>query len=671
MAIEAADAYAGDYDAAEETGPDLFTLLQSPNVAEVLDDDMLGNLGAKVVREFEIDDNSRKDWLTKIEGAIDLAMQVAEEKSYPWPRAANVKYPLMTTAAIQFAARAYPAIVAGNNIVKSKLVGEHTDEKREKADRVATHMSWQMSEEMEEWDEDTDKLLHILPIVGCVLRKTWFDPDKGRNCSRLVHPKKGVVNYNAVSLADAPRITEVLEFYPYQITEKRRLGTWRDIDLPLTVGEDEDAPHEFLEQHRMLDLDEDGYEEPWIVTVHKESAKVVRIVPRFDEMRIIQNARGEIAKIDPIHYYTKYSFLPSPDGSFYDVGFGMLLSPINETINASINQMLDAGHLQNVGGGFINNSLKLKGGALRFKPGEWKQVDMTGGVTNPVIPIPHPGPSVVLFSLLELLLQAGKDISAVQDVLTGEQGANEPATTTLARIEQGLKVFTAIYKRIFRALKGELGKLFDLNAQYLNPDTYYTVLDEQQQIGPEDYDRSSFDVVPVADPSSVSDMQKLARAQFLMEFIQDPAVNGMEIRRRIFEAAGVDDLDELFDVQPPQPPPEMVKIMADVEHDGQRLALEAAKMEADIAEIESRIILNLAKAEGEESGPQIDLYKSQMKEITDRVKAYAQLEQGRLRAMAGTSGDGGGAPVSQGLRGAGPGGMGAGQPVDGGIPPVG
>lgn len=681
----------------------LLALLASDDPVRGLDDDALGLLGQRVVRETEIDDLSRSDWLDKMDLAINLAMQIADEKAYPWPKAANVKYPLMTVAAIQFNARAYPAIVPGSNIVKAKVVGSdkgvkeigpdgrpavQMDEqgqpqpvwkvqpgaKRKKGDRVATHMSWQLGEEMSEWDEDTDKLLIILPIVGMLLRKTWFDPTLGRNRSSIVHPKKAIVNYNAVSLELTPRITEEIEFYPYQIVEKRRLGIWRDVDLPLVIDEDEDAPHIFLEQHRRLDLDGDGYEEPWIVTVHKDSSMVVRIEPRFDENRIFTNAKNEIAKIEPVHHYTKYSFLPSIDGSFYDIGFGILLGPINETVNASINMMLNAGHLQTVGGGFINSGLKLRGGNLRFRPGEWKQVQMGAGVTNPIIPLVHPGPSAVLFELLGLLLEAGKDISAVQDVLTGEQGANETATTTLARIEQGLKVFTAIYKRVYRSMKSELGKLYDLNAKYLNPQTYFNVLDEEHQVGPEDYDRRNSDVVPVADPNSVSDMQKLARGEFLLGFRGDPLINQQEIRRRVFEAASVPDIDKLFEVPEPKPPPELIEIMAKVENDGQRLELEqhrlnldTQKLEADLLEIYSKVIKNIADAEAAEAGPQLEQYKSDAMQLINLVKTHGALEQARLRGVANPSGNGDGAPVSQAPRGPAPAGLGNGPELDAGI----
>lgn len=674
-------AYASDYQQQKLPAvvQKLHKLIGAGNIAGDLDDSKLQGLGEKVVREFKIDDNSRADWKERAKDAISLAMQVAEAKNYPWPKASNVKYPLVTVAAIQFAARAYPAVVPPSNPVKVKLQGRITPEKQERADRIADHMSWQVLEEMPEWDEDTDKLLHILPIVGCVFRKTYFSRELGRNCSELVMPDKLCVNYWAKSLDRVPRITEEIELYPNEVEERKRSGTFLDVDLPMPTGEDDDAPMEFLEQHRRIDLDDDGYAEPYIVTVHKETAKVVRIVARFENSGITISEKGKLIRIEPVQYYTKYSFLPAPDGSFYDVGFGTLLMPINETVNASINQMLDAGHLQNVGGGLIANTLRVRGGTLRFKPGEYKMASVPAGMSmrDAVFDFRHPGPSAVLFNLLGLLLEAGKEIASIKDVLTGESaGANEPVGTTLAKIEQGLKVFTAIYKRVFRSMKDEYGKMARLNAIYLNPQTYFVLLDQQGEprqgvAGPEDYDMSDLDVVPVADPGSVSDMQRIHRAQFIMQFLGDPAMNGMEIRRRVLEAANVDDVDGLFSKESPPPPPEVMKAMHEMQMDLAELDMKAQRQVAEIAEIESKIIKNLADAEGVEAGQQLDLYRTQMRELTERIKSIAQTEQGRVRGMADQSGNANGPAAPEAPGGPAAPAMGAGTGLDGAGPGAG
>ena len=643
----------------DDDAPTVYDFLEMENIAAELPAGELSRIGDLVEREYTIDKTSRADWETRCEKAMKIAMQVAEIKQYPWPKAANVKFPLLTTAAIQFAARAYPAIVQGRNVVKGQVLGnddgkpqinpidgeplinEETGEplwqvepgaKRAKADRIARHMSWQLTDDMEEWDEETDKLLHVLPILGCVFRKTWFDPSLGNNRSDMIMPGDLVVNYHAKHLKTTPRATHVFPLYPYEITERMRLGIYLDIDLgrPRDADStDDDAPHDFLEQHRALDLDKDGYPEPYIVTVHKDTKQVVRIVARFDEDGIIENRDGKIAKIEPVHYFTKYTFLPSPDGGFYDMGFGTLLEPMNEAINGALNQLLDAGHLANLQGGFIGRGLRIRGGNNRHRPGEWKPVDVQGGtVRDNIVPLPVKEPSLVLFNLLGLLIDAAKDITATKDILTGDQGKVEPATTTLARLEQGLKVFTAIWKRIFRAEKQEFKKLARLNRLYLEPETYFAFHDEAEKIGPEDYEDEELDVVPVADPGVVTDMQRLAKAEFLLPFKDDPFFNPREIRMRLLDAVSVDEPDKLLITGSPPQDPAVLEKADRIDMDKRKIEIEERKVEREeeegfwrIVKLKADAILSLARAEAEEIGPDLEIYKAELSALSSDVKA--------------------------------------------------
>lgn len=360
----------------EEPLNDLATLMmgldaasQSQNLAADLPDDRLTEIGQIVVDEFEIDKRSREKWEQAAKKTMDLALQVAEAKNYPWPNASNVKYPLITVAALQFNARAYPAIINDGSIVKAGVVGNdegvpaidpntgqpvvdpQTGEqafevppgfKRQKADRIAAHMSWQLLDKMEEWEEDTDTLLMQIPITGCAFRKVWQDPKAGRCRSEMVSALNLVVNNKAKSLRDAQRITQCCEVYPGDFEENVRAGIWRRIELGnVQDGDgDEDAPHDFLEQHRRIDLDGDGYAEPYIVTVHKESREVVRIVANYRVQDVKLNiASQEIVKIPARDYYVKYAFLPDPEGGFYDIGFGRLLEGLSGAIDTTINQI--------------------------------------------------------------------------------------------------------------------------------------------------------------------------------------------------------------------------------------------------------------------------------------------------------------------------------------------
>lgn len=671
--------------------------MASRNIAEDMSDDDLQKIGMRVVREFDVDWNSLSDWRQNNTEAMKMAKQVMEVKNYPWPKSANIKYPLLTTAAIQFAARAYPAIVAGKDVVKGKINGKDDgvpvqDEtgqqvmgqdgqpqwqvqpgaKRERADRVARHMSYQLTEEMEEWEEDTDRLLHVVPICGCAFRKTWFDPAMGRNRSELVLPDKLVVNVNTKSLSTVPRATQIIELYPHQIESRIRDKRFIDFDPMKAAGtdpNDDDAAHDFLEQHRYEDLDDDGMAEPYVVTVHKETSRVVRIMARYDEDSVFLNDADQVTRFEPTEYYTKYPFIPSPDGGFYDIGFGELLRPLSVAINTAINQMLDAGHLQNTGGGFIGSGLRIKGGATRFVPGEYKRVTATGGsIKDNIVPMVWPGASTTLFQLLGLLIESAKDISSVKDAMTGDAGpANEGAAKRLARIEQGMKVFSAIYKRMFRSLKKEYKKLFRLNALYLEPEQYFTFHDEPEAIKQDDYRTGDMDVEPAADPNMVTDMQRMAHAEFLMTFLADPHFEPIDIRQRILDAVGVPDSEVLLRKEMP-PDPKVAQAADEIEIKkreielrGQELQVKSEEMTARVAEIQSKIILNLAKAESEDEKTEIQGLKA----LTDMILARAahtletgkamdareanerksDIDAGRVRGVAGQPGNGAGSQV--------------------------
>jgi chaperonin GroES len=614
----------------EDPTAKLKSYIDNPNIARDLDDETLSKIGERVFREYQIDEDSRADWKQKTQEAMDLALQVAKEKAFPWPKAANIIYPLVTTAAMQFAARAYPAIVNGRNVVRGVVIGSDDGtpaidpltgqpriqadpqgnpmpvwaiapgEKQMRADSLGEHMSWQLLDEMPEWEPETDQLLHLLPIVGCVFRKSYFDPAKARNCSTMVSPMKFVVNYHAKSMETMPRGTEELQFYPNEIEEMQRSGLWLAPKMPYGIAEnangDNDAPHDFLEQHRCWDLDDDGYAEPYIVTIHKATRHVCRVVARFDEEGIKLNRKGEIAKIEPINYYTKYDFIPNPDGGIYSLGFGQLLRPINEGINTTLNQLIDAGTLQNTGGGFIGKGLSMNAGAIRFQLGEYKTVNVTGGtLRDNIVPMDFKGPSPILFELLGFLVGAGKEIAAIKDVLSGEQqNANVPATTTLALIEQGLKVFTAIYKRVHRSLKAEYAKLYRLNRVYGDEQSQYKVGDTWKTVLKQDYIQGS-GVEPVSDPTMVSDMQKMGRAQFLLTFANDPYCDGKEIRMRAFKAADIEQPEKI--VRDPSPNPEVAAKGMELEIKGREAAAKEHLVSAQALGALASAINQLAQAD--------------------------------------------------------------------------
>ena len=642
----------------------LRSFIGQANIVPMLEDEVVRKIGMEVTRGYDNDHSSRGDWERSMQKAMDLAMQVAQEKNWPWPKAANVKYPLITTGAIQFSARAYPAIIQGEQVVKGMVMGPDPDgTKQERADRIGHHMSFQLLEQIEDWDEDTDKLLLQLAIVGCCFRKTYFDTTLGRPRSEMVTAKYVVFDH-ATPWKDLRRITQCLTLYKNDVVERVRGDVYVDVKLATPAGttEDDDPAYEFLEQHCWYDLDGDGYKEPYVVTVVKETSEVARIVARFDEEGIYLNAKGEVSKIEPVNYWTKYSFLPNPDGGSYDVGLGLLLNPINEMINTLLNQMMDAGTLANTGGGFIGSGLKMKSGGAKFAPGEFKPVDSQGGkIADSIYHMQFPGPSPVLFQLVGMLIEAGKDISSVKDILTGEQQVNQTATTTLALIEQGLKAFTAIYKRVHRSLKQEFAKLFRLNRLYLQPEDYYRFEDKSEPIYLDDYQGDGTDVAPVSDPNLVSDAQELARAEALMQFKGDPFINQVELHRCFLKALKVPDIDALLVTEPP-PPPQDPKVMevqgklaamqVEVNAKAEKMMAEIENLQAKNAQLEADATLKLAQAAAVGGEQQFAFFMAKVQHMLDthleQTKAALQPQQPQGEGDGSTGNERGGLPAVEG-----------------------
>lgn len=623
------------------------------NVIEAFDKREIDELGGQATEEYRIDRESRAEWENTAREAMKAMLQDKRPKNYPFPNASNVRVPLLTTAALQFAARAYPAIVQSPKMVRTEIIGKDTNqEKQARGERVETHMSYQLLKEMKGWESDTDTLLHQIPAIGCAFRKLYYCHEEKRPDARLIPALDFVVNQATTSLDTVPRASHRFDLYPHEIQSRIRSGTFTEFDFKAISTDSRDegfrprndgnsdplAAHSFIEQHRYQDLDGDGYAEPWIVTVHEGSEQVVRVAPNFDIKRGTLNRRGEIVYLPRYNYFVKYGFVPDPAGGFYDVGFGLLLRTLSEAIDTSLNQMIDAGHLQVAGGGFIGSGLSLKKTELRFSPGVFHVVNASGdNIRNAVVQMQHQGPSETLMNLLVMLIDFGKQITAVQDILTGESQRAQPATTTLAQIEQGLKVFSAIYKRIFRSLGEEYKLLYDLNARYPNQEKYLKILDWQPaglppqiqsempampgQMQPpisatppsaegqmpgmapmppemmaqpqapvpimvQDYAYDDCDIVPVADAHMVTDMQQLAKAQILMELAGHPTIgptlNHAEIGKRVLQASKIESIAEIM---PPKQGPTPVE------------QLNMAGMEAEVEDKKASAMLKQAQAQ--------------------------------------------------------------------------
>lgn len=633
----------------------LVKYVNETNIAESLDEDLLVKIGSDCHKGYSSDLDSRKAWEDLLDKWTRLALQVAEKKTYPWREASNVKFPLLATASMQFAARAYPSLVPSNGqVVKCKMLGyDPTGEKFARAERISRYMSYQVMEQMEEWESEMDKLLITLPIAGTVFKKTYFDTSEQRNKSCVVMPKSLVVNYWAKTLEDAERATEIMPMSKRKLKEQQMLGLFLDVELGAPQGDtsrkedttyetvepdlDDTTPYTILEQHTFLDLDDDGYPEPYIVTFEEESKKVLRIVARYNDEGLKVDERGNLVLIKAIQYYTKFGFVPNPDGGFYDIGFGRLLGPLNESVDTIINQLIDSGTLSNLQSGFLGKGLRIKVGDVRFTPGEWKTVNATGDdLKKQIFPMPVREPSAVLMQLLQYLITSGKELASVAEIFVGKMpGQNTPATTTMASIEQGMKLFTAVYKRIYRSMTSEFRKIYLLNREYANPEEYLDFLD--MPITQDDFQGSENDISPAADPNASSQQEKQSKVQSIGQLLQLQTINPMEFTKRYLEAFEIPNLEKLI-MQPPQgPSPEEQAAQQEAELAQQmaqhKMRMEEAKMQLKQANDQQKAAIEQQMSENKLLHESImgDLKVRQSMEA-NAVKLGAAREQAAMKA---------------------------------------
>lgn len=627
---------------------DLNTIVNTKNVADLLNDEELSEIANKVLQGYEIDLESTKDWRDTTDRALDVAKQVMETKNFPFPNASNVKFPLITKAAIDFASRTYPELIQNGRLVKFVPRGaDLQNKKRMRADNVEEFMAYQLLDSNDEWEEGTDHLLHMLPVLGTVFRKTYYDPIKRRPVSVVCAKDELVVNYFIKNLESARRITHSLHMYKNDIIERQRAGIFKLVDLDkiftrhIEEGEqdeldesDDDLPVCILEQHCYFDLDNDGYQEPYIIVLHKETKQILRIKARFTVFDIKFNDKREVICIEPEQYFTDYHFLKSPDGGFYGLGLGALLLPINESINTLINQLIDAGKLSNTPGGFLGRGLKLKNGEMSFPMGVFKVVDTVPGSTirDNIVPLPTKEPSPTLLHLLELLIGVGKDLSNRSDILEGKQPAQNVASTTiLALIEQGMKVFNAIQKRLYRAFRSEFKKHYRLNRIFLSDKEYQNVLDRVAHVS-EDFALDDSDIVPLADPSMSSDAQRLARAQALLQL---PGVNEQQKVQQYLRALQFkeEEIQQLLQVQQqPDAAQQELQIKAQAEqlraqNEMKRLQVLVKQLEVQSRDVDTRakesdarIAKMMQDAENNRRKVDLAIQKSQQENALDVAK---------------------------------------------------
>lgn len=656
--------------------PTIDKLVNAPNICDLLEPEQVRTIGLDAQSGYTIDKSSRKEWEDRMAMANKLALQVMDKKTSPWQGASNVKFPLVTVAAMQYAARAYPALIPGDDLVKVKVYQHPNDDyKREDlADKIGTHMSWQNLEQMPEWEENHDKLLLVQAISGCPLIKRTFDPVLGRQKDKLVLPDNFVINYYCTDISGAPRYTETFYLFPNDIYQRELDGRFtKDVPVeptePLEAsdqlteakdqrqgvrrpseyeGDDAGKPYFTGEQYCWLDLDEDGYAEPYIVTFNVDSGRVHRIAARYLPSGVKDKKgntlgspnfnKNEIYAITPVEIYTKYPFIPSPDGGFYDLGFGALLGPINESVNTSLNQMFDAATMATLGGGFLGRGFKGKGGPFTFQPNEWKPVDAPGDdLRKNIMPLPVRDPPAILFQLLGFLVNYAERIASSNDVQMGENvGQNTPAATAQMMNENGQRVYSAIYKRTWRALRNEFRIQCTLNSLYLDTEVDYEQTKALATV--EDYRAMGVFVKPAADPFVVSETQKIQQAQLVVaNSMQMPGHNKYQALLRLYKAMRIPDIAQILpqpmtqgpdgkpvpapDFPPPGPDPKMLEVqikekaqqLKEMEFQAKQqqmqieLQMAVGESQAKINELYAKAALELSQAKSTEADPAIKL----------------------------------------------------------------
>lgn len=581
------------------------------NLALSIDDEELDKIGHLCKEEYDADLLSRTDFDTRRAGWLKLFAGIREKKTFPWPNASNTHIPLLAYACLQFQARAMEALVPSKNIAKCFTTdGNYEDS----AKRAENYLNYQLTNEMEEWEEDMDAALMALPMMGSIYKKTVYDSTLKRNISTMVGVEDFVTNYGFKRLEDAFRKTHILRMSVNDIKKRVADGTWKAQDIPMEatqegVGEpmpeyrqevdkinSETKPDPkyhpvrlILEQHRNLDLnynnetnvfdEKDGIEKPYIVTFDYETEKVLRITSRryFDHDK---------QRYETMEHFTHYGLIPNPE-SHYWYGFGHLVDHINETADTILNQLIDSGTLGNVRGGFILKRSGMSRGKLEFGLGEYKEVDlMTDDIRKAMLPIDFKPPSNVLFTVLGMLQTYVKELTTTADWMAGGLPPSDTAATTmLAVIEQGLKVFSTIQKRCHRSFKRELKKLFILNGMYLDERVYFAVQDSTSrefktlESGRADF-VSLIEVVPASDPNITSRAEMLIKAQQILQGVRtSPLTKDNKDAQyyaelQYYEALGAKNIDKFL----PRPEPEQPKDVPPIEENAMFLKEQSSQV---------------------------------------------------------------------------------------------
>ena len=536
------------------------------NLTNILDDSMLASLSSELISAFEEDKNSRDEWLTTFADGLELLGIKSEDRDQPFPGASGVTHPLLAEAATQFQAQAYKELLPANGPVKTKVLGAETPEIMAQCARVKEFMNYQITEVMEEYDPDMDSLLFYLPLAGSAFKKVYFDSLLGRATASFVKAEDLVVSYDTTNLETSPRIAHVVTMTGNDVRKMQLNGIYRDIELgPAGEGEYDDAKdkidelqglskptsdyneYTLLELHVNLELegvDEYDFAVPYIATILEDSGEILAIRRNWEQGDELFRKK---------EYFIHYKFLPGL--GFYGFGLIHMIGGLTKSATSILRQLIDAGTLSNLPAGFKARGLRVQGEDEPLRPGEFRDVDVPGGVIrDALLPLPYKEPSAVLSQLLGVLIDSGRRFASIADMQVGDIGSQQlPVGTTVAMLERGTKVMSAIHKRLHFAQKKEFRLLANVFSRSLPPFYPYPVAGGNQEIKQADFD-DRIDIVPVSDPNIFSMAQRVMLAQQELQMAQAaPQIHDLrEAYRRMYEALEIKNIETIL------PPPQQV-----------------------------------------------------------------------------------------------------------------
>jgi len=532
------------------------------NLAEELDDNILSKISSQLRSEYQRDRDSRKEWEDGYTNGLDLLGFKYNQPSKPFRGASGVTHPLLSEAVTQFQAQAYKELLPSSGPVKTAIVGVRNEQTEDQASRVKEFMNYQVTEKMEEYTPEMDQLLFYLPLAGSAFKKVYYDELMERPVAKFVPAEDIIVPYYTSSLLDCERITHLLRMSENDLYKKMESGFYKDVDIKPSSNTQTSIQkkydelegkspnqqaynYQILEMHVDLNLEKfENPEEnkkkvkvPYIVTIDEGSGKILSIYRNYDE--------GD-KQFKRKEYFVHYKFLPGL--GFYGFGLIHMIGGLSRTATQALRQLLDAGTLANLPAGFKSRGIRIRDDDQPFQPGEFRDVDAPGGnIRDQFQILPFKEPSQTLYSLLGFVVNAGQRFANIADMAVGEDSQNRAVGATLALLERGSRVMSAIHKRCYYSMRQEFRLLHKIFATYLPPIYPYQVYGADQMIKAVDFD-DRVDVLPVADPNTFSVAQRVTLANEQLKIaMSNPQLHDVrEAYRRVYEALGTEAIDSLL-----------------------------------------------------------------------------------------------------------------------------